>query len=88
MAGTGSMDMGTGMMSIGKTCIGTRTRDTHIRLPAGFTHTGVEHYPFILKTIESESSNMKVRYKKSLNKKGNLIKRIKNWSTGVAALYS
>ena len=38
------MDKGMGMRSIRKTCIGTRTHDTHIRLPAGYIHTRVKHY--------------------------------------------
>ena len=35
--------MGTGMAVGGEKPISTRTRDTHIRLPAGYTHTRVQH---------------------------------------------
>ena len=37
MAGTGSMDMGTGMAPGTKKGICTRTRETRIRVPGGFT---------------------------------------------------
>ena len=37
------MDMGTGMAAGGEKPISTRTRDTHIRLPAGYTRTRVQH---------------------------------------------
>ena len=42
--GTGLMDMGTGMAPDMEMPICTRTRDIHIRVPAGYTHTRVKHY--------------------------------------------
>ena len=42
-AGTGLMDMGTGMAPDIEKPISTRTRDTLIRLPAEYTHTRVKH---------------------------------------------
>jgi hypothetical protein len=44
MAGTGFMDVGMGMTPGTKKAIGTRTRDTRIRVPGGVFCTRVEHY--------------------------------------------
>ena len=38
------MDMGMGMAPDMEMPICTRTRDIHIRVPAGYTHTRVKHY--------------------------------------------
>ena len=53
------MDMGTGMAPDMEMPICTRTRDIHIRIPAGYTHTRVKHYRHKLEnwTIFLERTN-------------------------------